>query len=172
MAEGIRQHSERAQRGLDRVEIFDLLVEIAFCGRIKLGRPPALDQHLQENSEEIEVFLRGRKREGIDFEIPGREANAHVGAAEQLGQAFKASAQIKDEGVRRILLHAGDQKIQQERLARAGTPQDHGVRDVTVMEIQEIRRVMIGLEDRQILRAEMAVARIPGSRVNRKEKSA
>ena len=104
MAEGIRQHSERAQRGIDRVEIFDLVIEIAFGRRIKLRRPLALHQDLQKQREEIEIFLGGRKRKGIDFEILGREAHAHVGAAKQLRQAFKASAQVEDEGVRRILL--------------------------------------------------------------------
>jgi len=76
-----------------------------------------------------------------------------------MGEAFKAPAQVEDERVRLVLLEIGNEEIQQERFSGAGTPQNHGVRHVAVMKVQEVRRVVVGLQDRKILLPEMRVAR-------------
>ncbi len=144
------------------------MIEIAFGRGIQLAGPLALHQDLEKQREEIEIFLGGRERKRIDFEILRFQAHANIGAAEQLRQAFKTSAQVENEGVRCVLLETGDQEIEQKRLPRAGSPEDHGVRDIAVMEIQKIRRVVIGLKDRQILRAQVPVADF--ARIERKQK--
>src|SRR5208283_5283354 len=41
-----------------------------------------------------------------------------------------------------------------------GSSENHGVRHIAVMEIQVVRRVVVGLKDRQILLPEMEVARL------------
>src|SRR5260370_10287535 len=97
MAERIREHTKRAQCGIDRIEILDLVVEVALRRRIKFRRPRALNQDLQKQSEEIEILFRWREREWIDLEVLGFESDTNVGAAEELPKAFKASAQIEDQ---------------------------------------------------------------------------
>src|SRR6266478_3682993 len=112
MTERIRQYAQRAKLGIDRVQIFDLVIEIAFAGRIEFPGPRSLNQDFQEEREEIEIFLRRRERKRIDLEIVGFEANADIRAAEEMCEAFKASAQIEDEGMRVVLLQIGDEEVE------------------------------------------------------------
>jgi hypothetical protein len=49
----------RAERGIHRVEIFDLVVKIAVGSRVKIAYLLPLDQNFQEKSEEVEIPLRG-----------------------------------------------------------------------------------------------------------------
>src|ERR1700685_2136013 len=56
--ERVRQHAQRAQRRVHRIQVFDLVEEVALGGRVELTRPLSLDQHFQEEREEIEIFLR------------------------------------------------------------------------------------------------------------------
>src|SRR5271168_1972716 len=109
--------------------------EIAFDGRVEFACPLPLNQDLQEESEEVEVFLRRRQREWVDLEILGFEAHADIRAAKQLREALKAPAQIEDEGVRSIFLKIGDEEIQKETFARARPAENHRVRHVAVVEI-------------------------------------
>src|ERR1700692_414320 len=62
VAERVRQHAQRAQRRVHRIQVFDLVEEIAFGCRVELTRPLSLDQHFQNESEEIEIFLRRWQR--------------------------------------------------------------------------------------------------------------
>src|SRR5580700_1926755 len=112
LAQGIGEHSERTQRGIDRVEILDLVIEIAFGRGIEFTVLLVLHQDLQEESEEVEIFLGGCKREWVDLEIPGLQTHARIGAAKQMRKAFKAPAQIEDECVGLVLLEVRDQEIQ------------------------------------------------------------
>jgi len=75
-------------------------------------------------------------------------------------EAFKASTQIEDEGVRLVLLEIGDQKIEKERFASTGAAQNHGVRHIAVMKIQEVRGVVVGLQNGKIFLSEMGIARL------------
>ena len=114
--ERIRQHAQRAQRRVHRIQIFDLVIEFALGGRVEFAWPLALNQDFQEEREEIEILLGGRQRKRIDFEILGFEADADIGAAEKLREAFKAPAQVEDERVRLVFLEIGDEEIQQETI--------------------------------------------------------
>src|SRR5579863_3876705 len=109
--------------------------KVAFGGRVEFARPLSLNQDLQEESEEIEVFLRRGQGERVDLEIVGFEAHADIRAAEQLREALKAPAQIEDEGVRSIFLKIGDEEIQKETFSRARPAENHGVGHVAVVEI-------------------------------------
>jgi hypothetical protein len=65
-------------------------------------------------------------------------------------------------------LEVGDEKIEQKRLSSTRPAQDHRVCHVAIVEIQEIRRVVIGLKNGEIFLPEMMV---PGlARVEREEK--
>ena len=158
MPERICENAERAQRRIHRVEVFDLVKEIPLSSRVEFTRPLPLDQDLQEEREEIEIFLGRWQRERIDLEIFGFQANANIRAAKELREAFEASAQIEDEGVRIVFLKIGDEEIEQETFAGAGSPKNHGVGHIAVVEIQVVRRVVIGLQDREIFLAQMGVA--------------
>src|SRR5208337_881104 len=69
--ESIRKHAQRAQRWVHFIEVLHLVEEVAFGGWVELARPLPLDQHLQEEGEEIEVLLRRWQRKRIDLETLG-----------------------------------------------------------------------------------------------------
>ena len=62
----------------------------------------------------------------------------------------------------------GDEEVEQEAFAGAGGSENDRVGDVLVMEVQEIRRPVVGFKDGEILRAKMRV--LAFSRVQPKEK--
>src|SRR5258708_6821867 len=76
MAEGVRQHAQRAKRGVDRVQILDLMIEIALDGGVEFTGPRSLNQDLQKQREKVEIFLCRRERKRVDLEILRFEANA------------------------------------------------------------------------------------------------
>src|SRR5882724_2763085 len=168
MAERIRQHAQRAKRGIDRVQIFDLVIEIALDGRVEFAGSGSLNQDFQEESKEIEIFFRRRERKRIDLEILGFQANADIRSAEKLCEAFKAPAQIENERVGFVFLKIRDEEVEEKRFPGARPAQDHAMSDIAIMEVKKIRRVVIGFEHRQIFLAEMLIARL--ATVQRKEK--
>src|SRR5437016_8645653 len=87
------------------------------------------------------------------------DSNLYVTPAKQFGQTLEASAQIEDKRPGIVLLEVADEKIQQKRFPRARAAENHGVRDVAVMEVQKVRRVVVRFQDREILLLEMAVLR-------------
>src|SRR5882724_2716513 len=115
MTERIRQHAQRAKRGIDRIQIFDLVIEIAFDGRVEFPGPRSLNQDFQKESEKIEILFRRRERKRVDLEIFGFQTDTDVRTAEELREAFKTPAQIEDEGVRVVFLQIGDQKVEEKR---------------------------------------------------------
>src|SRR5271163_1047986 len=57
VTERVRQHAQRAQRRVHRIQVFDLVEEVALGGRVELTRPLSVNQHFQEEREKIEVFF-------------------------------------------------------------------------------------------------------------------
>src|SRR6202050_1861094 len=100
MAQGIREHTQGAQRRIHCIQIFDLLEEVALACRVELARPGSLHQNPHEQGKEIEIFLGRRQRKRIDLEILAFQADAKVGSGEKPREAFKAPTQIEDERVR------------------------------------------------------------------------
>src|SRR5229473_5841258 len=146
--ERVRQHAQRAERRVDRIEVFDLVKEFTLGGRVELAGSLPLDQHLEKQREKIEIFLRRGQRKRVDLEILGFQAHANIRASEKLRKAFKAPTQVKNERVRIVFLKIGNEEIQQERLPCTRSPKDHRVGHIAIMEVQEVRRVVIGLKDR------------------------
>ena len=52
-----------------------------------------------------------------------------------MGEAFKAPAQVEDEGVWIVFLKICDEEIEQKRLPGTRSPENHGVGHIAVMEI-------------------------------------
>jgi hypothetical protein len=166
--ERIRENAQRAKCWLDFVQILNLVVKIAFlCGRQFQGRR-SLDENFDKQREEVEVLLGRWNRERIDLEAWRVQSHAGIRAAKQSSQAFKATAQIEDEGVRVVLLHVRDEEIQEERFSRARAAQNHRVGHVTVMKIQEVGCVVIGFKNGEIFLLEVPVLGL--ATVKRKEK--
>ena len=63
------EHTQGAQRRVDGVQIFDLLIQFAFVPQDPVQLARSLAEDLDEQGQEIEVLLRGRKRERVDREI-------------------------------------------------------------------------------------------------------
>src|SRR4029077_6177167 len=104
MAQRVRKDTEGSESRVHRIEIFNLKEKIAFGSRVEITAPLSLNQDLQEKGEEIQILLGRLQRKRIDFEIGGFQAHADIGAAEQLGEAFKAPTEVENEGVRLIFL--------------------------------------------------------------------
>ena len=98
---------------------------------------------------------------GLILKSSDSKPDANIRAAKKLSQAFKASAQIEDERVRIVFLQIGDEEIQQERFSSARAAENHGVGHVAVMEVQEVRRVVVGFKNREIFLSKMAVSGSP-----------
>ena len=75
-------------------------------------------------------------------------------------KALEAPAQVKDERPRFVFLEIGDEKIQKERFASTCAPENHGVGHVVMMEVQEVRCVVVRFENCQIFLTEMPVPRL------------
>src|ERR1700675_3638009 len=103
-AERVRQHAQSAESRVHRIQVFDLVEEVAFGSRVELARPLSLNQHFQEEGEEIEIFLRRWQRKRVDLEILGFKPDANIRAAEKLREAFEAPSEVEDEGMRLVLL--------------------------------------------------------------------
>ena len=80
----------------------------------------ATRKNLEEQSKEVEIGLGVRQAKRIDFESWRVDADIDVCSLEELGEIFKTAAQVEDECVGIVFLEIGDEKIQKERLARAG----------------------------------------------------
>ena len=88
--QGIPEHVEGAQRRIERVEIFDLFVQLAVCRRIERAEVVA-EKNLEKEREKVEVRLRRRETERVDGEIRRFEPEPQVGPAEKVRQAFETS---------------------------------------------------------------------------------
>src|SRR5260370_18745545 len=122
MAESVLQNPECAQRGIDGIEIFNLLVQLAVGCGIEFVRSLALRQNLDEQCQKIEVLLGGRKRERIDLEVFGFKSHGLIRAAAQLRQALESSTPVKYGRMRGEFLLVRQRKIQKELLPDDGTP--------------------------------------------------
>ena len=147
--ERVRQHAQRAQRGVHCIQVFNLMKEFALSGRVEVAWSLALGQHFHEEREEVEIFLCRRQRKRVDFEIRGFQADADIRAAKKLGKTFEAPAQIEDERIRGVFLEVSDQEIQQETFPSSRSSENYGVGHIAVMEVQEVGCVMVGLQDRR-----------------------
>ena len=109
------------------------------------------------------VLDRGLEAERIDREGAMLQTHAPDAAAEQRRQLLVAASEIEDDRDGVVLLGVRDDEIQQERLAAPRRAEDERVADVVAVQIPEVRRLMIGLEDRQTLAAaEVRAGAVPG----------
>ena len=159
--QGIGEHIEGAKRRIERVEILNLFVDLAIGRRVE-GAECSANENLEKEREEIEVGFGRRQAEGIDREIARFNAETQIGAAEEPGKTFKASAEIENEGIGIVFLEIGDQKIQEETFSGTRATKNHGVRRVTVMQVEKIGRAMIGFKDGQIFLPQMRIAGLTG----------
>jgi len=113
----IRQDGERPKSWLDFVKVLDLMIEVALLAGRQLQRRGALNQNFEKEGEKVEVRFRRWNRERVDVEAGRIKADADIPAAEEPREALKAAAQVENEGVRVVLLHVCDEKVQEERFA-------------------------------------------------------
>ena len=165
--QSVRQNIEGTKRRLERVEIFDLFVNRPIGLRIELGGDAA-EKHFDEKGQEIEIGLGRRETKGIDGEFGGFEPYPQVRSAKQPRETFETSSKVKNESEGIVFLEIRKQKIQEKGLAAAGAPENHGVGDVVIVKIHKIRRAVVGFEHREVLLAELVVARF--ARVQREQK--
>src|SRR6266576_1757816 len=100
----------------------------------------------------MEVFRCLGEAEGIDREIPMRQADAPHAAAQPGGEFLVAAAQIEDDGDGVVFLDVRQNEIQEERLPRPRGALDKDVAHVVMVEVPEIRRVVLGLKDGEMFR--------------------
>ena len=108
--------------------------------------------------------------ERIDRELRMGETDAPGAAPELAHEPLVAAAEIEDHRERVVLLRVGDEKVEQERLAGPGGALHERVPDIVVMEVPEIRRLMLGFKHRQT-RSPSEVRAGPRASVQREEKA-
>src|ERR1700687_3339001 len=116
------------------------------------------------------MFWGGLQAERIDREVTMREADAPRAAAEQRRELLIAPAEIEDRRHRVVLLRMGHDEVHEKGLPRPCGPSHQRVPDVVHVQVPEIRRLMLGLEDGEILAAVQMRARALAG-VERKEEA-
>ena len=161
MPEGVRQHAERAQRRVHGSTGFrlDERGRVRWQGRVSVPLCPWI-KTFRKSARKSRFSFVGGSENGLILKFSDSRPTRTYGSAEELRQAFEASAQIEDEGVRSVFLQIGDEEIQKKRFPGARSPENHGVGHIAVMKIQEVRRVMVGFENGEIFLPEMRVARL------------
>ena len=158
--QGVRQNGKRPKCWLDFIQVFDLAIEVAFLRGGQLQRCVPLNQNLEEKGKKIEILLGGWHRKGVDLEAGGVQPDADIGASKEPRETLETATQVEDEGIRVVLLEVRDEKIQEERFARSRAAQNHGVRHVSVMKIQEVWGVVVGFEHREIFLSQVPILRL------------
>ena len=169
----VGEREEPALRRIEGVEILDGLVEIAVVrSACSWYCPLDSQQHAHEREQEVQIALGvGSRQNGLMVKAAMRQAHPPDAAAEQRRQRVVAAAEIEDDRDGVVLLRVRQQEVQQERLA--ATPSRPGPAtwpDVVVMQVPEVRRLVLGLEDRQALAAAEVRAR-PRARVQREQEA-
>ena len=77
------------------------------------------------------------------------QAQREVAAVEERRELPIAVPEIEDDRQRVVLLGVHHQEVQQEALAAAGGAEDERVTDVVHVQIEVVRRLVLGLEDCQ-----------------------
>src|SRR4029077_15775323 len=106
------------------------------------GIEPADDaphKNFDKERQEVEIGFSRLEAERVDGEVGGFQSDAKIGASEEPCEALEAAAQVKDERERIVFLEIGNQEVQEEGLSTARPAEDHAVRDIAVMKVQEIR---------------------------------
>jgi hypothetical protein len=67
-----------------------------------------------------------------------------------------------------VFLETGNEEVQKEGLATPGSPENHGMGRVAVVQVQKVRRAVSRFEHGQIFLSEVGVACLPG--IQREEK--
>ena len=132
--------------------------------------PTGLQEHPHERKQEMQMLRGGVQTERIDREVAVREADAPGAAAQQRRELVIAPAHIEDRGDRVVLLRMHDEEVHEERLPRPRRPGHQRVPDIVDVQVPEIRRLMGGLKDREILAAVEVRAR-PLAGVEREEEA-
>ena len=94
------------------------------------------------------------------------DPDLEVGAAEELRDAPEAAPEVEEEGVGAVLLGVRGEEVEEEALPGAGLPEDERVGDVLGVEVEVVERLVLGLEEGQVLVAQVSV---PGLALRERE---
>ena len=165
----VRQREEPPLRRVEDVEVLDRLVQLAVLGVAQAVAVGAFEQHADERVEEVQVLRRRVERERVDADVLVTQAQREVAAVEERRELPVAVPEIEDDRQRVVLLRVHHQEVQQEALAAAGRAEHERVPDVVDVQVEVVRRLVLGLEDRQRLRVQVRTARL--ARVQREEEA-
>src|SRR5258708_18819324 len=90
------------------------------------------------------------------------KTDRQIAAPEQRGEIFVTPTEVESKGQRSMLLKVRQEEVEKKTLAAPGCSQNDRMGDVLVMQIEKVWRPMIGLQDRQIFRAQVLVFRFAG----------
>ena len=153
-----KQVGEREQSPLaavEDVEVLDRFVDLAIFQLVQPVPVLTFEQHLHERVQEVQVLRCRVERERVDRDVMLAQSDLEVAPVEERRELPIAVAEIEDDRQRVVLLCVGHQEVEEEALAAAGGAEDQRVPDVLDVQVEGVRRVMRGLEDRQGVTAEM-----------------
>src|SRR5262245_27214933 len=125
---------------LDQVQILNLIEEIPLVFR----RHPegfGFDQDLQKNEQEMQILIGRWQNKRVDGKRLFLEANRQIRTATKTRQVFVTAADVKDGRERSVLLKMHEQEIRKEAFAGSCFSSQERMRNILVMQVQEIWRL-------------------------------
>src|SRR5271169_5484651 len=169
LADDVGEVRNRALVRFQHVDSLDFIPEAAFLLEVDpVTLLVTLNEHAEKAEEKLQVLFGLRQREGVDGEVPRFLTHIEIRALEYRRKGLEAAADIEDEGQRLVFLRVLQQKNAEIGLATAAHPENKGVGNVAGMEVEIVRRAVVGFEHSQVLRTEMRVRLFAGK--NRKKK--
>ena len=169
LADDVAEVRDRALVRLQHIHPLDRVPQLAFFFEVEpVTLFIALDEHTEEAEEKLQVLFGLRQRERVDGEVPRLLADIQVRAAKDRRERLEAAADVEDECQRRILLRVLQDEVAKIRFASSGHPEDQRVGNFAVMQVEKVRRAVVGFKRGQVLRTEMRVRLLAGQ--DRKQK--
>ena len=158
----VRQGEEPPLRRVEDVEVLDRFVQLAVFGVAQTVAVGPFQQHADERVEKVQVLRRRVERERVDAHVLVTQAQRQVAAVEERRELPVAVPEIEDDRQRVVLLGVHHQEVQQEALPAARRAEHERVSDIVDMQVEVVRRLVLGLQDRQGLRVQVRTARLAG----------
>ena len=159
LADDVGEIRDRPLVWLQHVDSLDGVPELALFLEVEpVTLLVAFDQHAEKTEEELQILFRGRKREGIDGEVARFLANVQVAATEDRRERLEAAADIEDEGEWLVLLRVLQKEDCRDTILPLPVmPRISVWATSPLCRFKKVRRAVVGLQYRQVLRAQMRI---------------
>src|ERR1700730_6929073 len=169
LADDVGEVRNRALVRFQHVDALDCLPQAAFFLEVQpIPLFVALNEHVEEAEEKLQVLFALSQRERVDGEVSRLLADIEVRPADDRRNRLEAAADIENEGQRCVLLRVLQKEITKIRFPTPRHPENQRVGNLAVMQVEKVGGTVVGFERGQVFRTEMRVRLFAGQ--DRKEK--